>query len=141
MKHEVKFRITVVNRPPGVTMKVQKGKNELLEPTQSDESKLVFDFDLQVDLTAGEPNFLGKFAQGPKDARFVYVNSGSYAGQNGTFWSRRAKLSLMSISKEEVESVVAKPGSRFETTLDGTGRDGGPVCASVKGLEWRIAAK
>jgi hypothetical protein len=141
MKYEIPFRIIVTDPPPGVDMKVQKGRAELLEPAAATKSLRMFEFSLRVDLDSGNPNFLGPFAQGPKDARFVYVNSGTYAGQAETCWSRRAKLSLMSISREQVETVLASAGSRLETAIHGTGRDGGPVCASVKGLEWRVAGK
>ena len=122
-------------------MRVQKGKDELLEPTSTHSESLTFDFDISVDLSGGVPNFLGKFAQGPKDARFVYVNSGSYAGQNHTCWSRRAKLSLMEITGEQVKEAAETPDRCIETVMPGVGRDGGPTCASVKGLEWRVVKK
>lgn len=138
MKRELPVRVVVTNPLSGVTMKVQRGKNDLLAPSSSDDKKLVFDFEITVDTSSGEPNFLGKYAQGPKDQRFVYVNSGSYAGQHGVCWDRRAKLSLMSITEEMIEEVLAVPGRRIETAMPGIGRDGGPTCASVKGLEWKV---
>lgn len=138
MKYEIPFRITVLGPLAGVAMLVQKGKNELLRPTASSDDRIVFDLEITVDLTDDAPNFLGKFAQGPKNERFVYVNSGSYAEQAFTQWNRRAKLSLMSISSGTIESVIAAPGSRLETTINGIGRDGGPVRASVKGVEWKV---
>lgn len=121
----------------GVAMQVQRGKNELLSPAKADDSELVFEFPISVDISAEDPNFLGVYAQGPKDARFIYVNSGTYAGQHHTCWSRRAKLSLMSVTKRQVEEILAKDG-RLEVSFDGTGRDGGPTCASVKGIEWKV---
>jgi hypothetical protein len=138
MKQEVKFRIVVRDPLPGVAMQVQRGMNELLPPAK-DGNSLVFDFEISVDLTNGAPNFLGKYAQGPKDARFVYVNSGTYAGQHPTPWGRRAKLSLMSITKDQIEKALN--GSRIETTMPGVGKDGGPTCASVKGIEWKVVTK
>ena len=119
-------------------MKVQRGSDELLSPVIESAEILVFEFDISVDLTTEAPNFLGKYAQGPKDQRFIYVNSGSYAGQLGTCWDRRAKITLMPITREQVESVMAKPGSLLGTEFDGVGRDGGPTCASVKGVEWKV---
>jgi len=140
MKHEVPFRI-IVNKPlQGVAMLVQRGKDELLGPISVSNSALVFEFPISVDI-ADELNFLGKFAQGPKQARFVYVNSGTYAGQEHTCWSRRAKLSLMSIKRSQIDDVLVHPGSRIETTMAGTGSDGGPTCASVKGLVWSVVTK
>ncbi len=138
VKYEIPFRITVLEPLAGVAMLVQKGRDELLPPIVFADEKLVFDLEITVDLTDDAPNFLGKFAQGPKNERFVYVNSGSYAGQAFTKWNRRAKLSLMSISSGTIESVIAAPSSRLETTINGIGRDGGPVCASVKGVEWKV---
>ncbi len=125
----------------GVAMQVQKGKDELVPPVSKTGERLVFEFPIDVDLQPGSPpNFLGKFAQGPKQERFVYVNSGTYAGQHITCWSRRAKISLMSITAEQVTEAIetAKP---LETEFPGVGRDGGPTCASVKGIEWKVAAK
>jgi hypothetical protein len=137
MKRTVPFRVKIERPPEGVVMKVQKGKAELLDPVAADPT-LTFEFELTVDLSGERPNFLGRFAHGPKDARFVYVNSGSYAGQRGTVWNRRAKLSLMTISKEMVEAAIASKTTRIQSTINGTGTDGGPVCASVKGLEWKV---
>lgn len=138
MKYEVPFRIIVTDPLDGVSMRVQRGKDELLRPKKATDSSLAFEFEINVDLGSGSPNFLGKYAQGPKDERFVYVNSGTYAGQHATAWGRRAKLSLMSIDKSQVEDVLAKPGSLIEATMPGIGRDGGPTCATVKGLEWKV---
>ena len=138
MKQDINFRIVVTDPLPGVSMQVQRGKDGLLQP-KKDGSSLVFDFEISVDLSNGAPNFLGKYAQGPKNARFVYVNSGTYAGQYPTHWGRRAKLSLMSITKEQIEK--ASNGSRIETTMPGVGGDGGPICASVKGIEWKVVTK
>ena len=140
MKQDVKFRVVVADPLPGVAMQVQRGKDELLPPSAKSERSLIFDFEISVDLSGGSPNFLGKYAQGPKDARFVYVNSGTYARQHPTPWGRRAKLSLMSITKDQIETAL-KTDSRIETTMPGVGRDGGPTCASVKGLEWKVNGK
>ena len=137
MKQDIKFRIVVTDPLPGVAMQVQRGKEELLPPTKNGTS-LVFDFEISVDLSSGKPNFLGKYAQGPKDARFVYVNSGKYAGQHPTPWGRRAKLSLMSITMEQIAKALKD--SRIETVMPGVGRDGGPTCASVKGIEWKVVS-
>lgn len=141
MKRELPVRVVVMNPLRGVTMKVQLGKNDLLAPSSSDDEKLIFDFEITVDTSSGTPNFLGKYAQGPKDQRFVYVNSGSYAGQHGVCWDRRAKLSLMSITAEMVEQALSNPEKVIETMMPGIGRDGGPTCASVKGIEWKVVSR
>ncbi len=131
MKHEIPIRITVVKPVTGVTMRVQKGRDELVPPVSASKDAALFEFTVSVDPGGNRPNFLGKFAQGSKDARFIYVNSGTYAGQTGTLWARRAKVSLMSITAEQVEEVLAKPGRVLEAKIWGSSRDGGPMCASV----------
>ena len=141
MKVDIPFRVTVTDPLPGVAMQVQRGKNELLPPTSSSHDSLVFNFEISVDLSGDVPNFLGKYSQGPKQDRFVYVNSGTYAGQKDTGWARRAKLSLMSISTRQVEEALSTPKARIETTFGGTGNDGGPTCASVKNLVWTVVKK
>ncbi|MEO8574089.1 MAG: DUF5990 family protein [Pyrinomonadaceae bacterium] len=141
MKYPIPFRV-IVDRPlSGVKTRVQKGKEELLEPASISDSALSFEFEISVDVGGDYLNFLGKFAQGPKGSRFVYVNSGTYAGQPGTAWARRAKLSLMSITKQQIQRAVEDLESVIETTMPGVGRDGGPTCASVKGLQWKVVSK
>lgn len=139
-KYELPLRITVVEPPPDVVMQVQKGRDELLAPSERKSNAISFDFSVNVDLSSEAPNFLGKFAQGPKDARFVYVNSGTYAGQSETCWSRRAKISLMNITADQVREILKSPNSKLEICIDGTGSDGGPVCASVRSPreDWKI---
>lgn len=138
MKCDIPIRIRVLRPIPEAAMKVQRGKDELLAPVASSDKELVFEFEISADLSATEPNFLGKFAQGPKSARFVYVNSGKYAGNPFTQWNRRAKISLMNITGDQVRAVAADPKLVLETEFEGVGRDGGPTCASVKGIEWTV---
>ena len=123
-------------------MQVQKGRDELLAPAERTKEKLRFDFEIDVQMESGMPNFLGKFSQGPKQSRFIYINSGTYAGQLDSCWGRRAKVSLMDVTAEQIQQIVASPGSRLEISIRGTGTDGGPVCASVKPHAtsgWKVA--
>jgi hypothetical protein len=141
MKQEIPLRITVESPLRGVSMMVQRGRSELLAPSIKNDKKLVFDLTVNVDGSGDTPNFLGPFAQGPKDARFVYVNSGTYAGEHHSCWGRRAKISLMAITREQVTDVISDSGKVLATTFTGVGRDGGPTCASVKGIEWKVEPK
>jgi len=122
-------------------MRVQRGKDELLDPTTITSSELRFEFEMTANDDDLSPNFTGKYSHGPKDARFVYVNSGTYAGEATSCWGRRAKLSLMSITKPQVDIAATDPNVCIETVMPGTGSDGGPTCASVKGIEWRVVKK
>jgi hypothetical protein len=143
-KFEIQMRLNVQDPPAGVTMKMQKGRCELLDPMRATKKMLTFDFPISVDLSSGTPNFLGKFAQGPKDARFVYLNSGTYAGEKDSPWGRRAKISLMSVTAKQVRELLKTPGSILSVSFAGTSqRDTGPVCASVRflGDGWQIIKK
>ena len=143
MDRELPLRITVLRRPHGVAFAVQRGKAELLEPAAVSTDAMVFDFIVRVAPRkgGGAPNFLGPYAQGTPADRFVYVNAGTAAGQVGSPWSRRAKIRIGMIGWDLVEEVLATPGVVLEARFEGTGRDGGPSCASVPllGGGWRVA--
>jgi len=130
--YQIPIRVIVIGPLEGVSMLIQKGRDQLLAPTTQSKRELSFNFEIKVSLDAGTPSFLGEFAQGPKDARFIYLNSGTYAGQADSCWGRRAKISLMDVTAEQVNQVLSSPGMRLEITIQGRGTDGGPICASVK---------
>lgn len=66
MKHQIPVRIIVLRPLVGVTMMVQRGRDELLATSSRSADRLVFDFELTVDATETRPNFLWKYAQGRK---------------------------------------------------------------------------
>ena len=137
------LRITVFDPPVGVLFALQKGKSEVVTPLLANGDELSFDFSVRVqERVDGAPNFLGLFVQGPPTARFVYINSGSMAGQPASSWSRRAKIGLSGITWELIKSVTNNPGDVLEVKIYGRTRDGGPVCATVKPLPaWTITKK
>lgn len=139
----VRMRILVADPPPGVRFAIQCGKSELLAPSSEQRLLLQFDFPLRLGspLPDGSVNFLGEFAQGPASDRFVYLNSGTLAGQADTPWTRRAKLKLASIPQPVVEGALSASGGVIEARVLGTMDDGGPICASVKphAVTWRLA--
>ncbi|HEV7670754.1 MAG TPA: DUF5990 family protein [Thermoanaerobaculia bacterium] len=142
MHPDLPVRILVLRPPGGVTFAVQKGKDELLPPAEITEEHLTFDFTLRVhgDPQEGPPNFRGPFAQGPPHGRFVYVNSGTAAGQHASVWTRRAKIQLGGIGWDLIAKVQAKDGALLEARIAGTGKDGGPACATVPlvGGGWKV---
>ena len=145
MEPELPLRITVVHPPSGVAFRLQRGKNELVPPTRDRDGYLSFDFTLRVsnDRTKGPPNLRGALAQGPPAGRFVYVNSGTLAGQADSCWTRRAKVPLAGISWDLIEQILATPEAVLEACIQGTAKDGGPACATVPLLDggWRISLK
>ena len=137
----VPLRITVLNPPPGVRFRLQSGRADLVAPTHETASAISFDFTVRLAERDGDhpPRFLGPFTQGPPTARFVYVNSGKQAGQTDTYWDRRAKIPLGAITWALLERTLAKKGAVLEVQIQGTGRDGGPACATVPlAREWRV---
>lgn len=138
MKHQIPIRIVVKRPLPGVAMMIQRGKYDFLPAVSKSDERFVYKFEITVDTSEPRLNFLGEYSQGPKNARFIYVNSGTYADQH-SIWGRRAKVSLMDITGEQIQEVISKAGTVLETEFDGVGRDGGPTCASVKGIEWKVA--
>ena len=79
---------------------------------------------------------LGPFTHGPADARFAYLDIGTYAGQTDTQWSRRLKIPFRDITWD----VVKKASKRvLETRVPGKGKDGSPSCATVKPFAgWKV---
>lgn len=143
VERELTLRIRVVNPPAGVDFLVQRGRDDLTAPVTASRSALLFECSVRVGAQPnGAPNFLGPFAQGPPSARFVYVNSGTYAGQTESCWSRRAKVPLTSITWSLIEEAQ-RAGRAIEVEFNGTGRDGGPTCATVKLGDhgWHVASE
>lgn len=139
---EMPLRITLAGPPHGVLFCLQAGMGELIGQQRSTGEDLIFDFVIRVAEagTGGMPRFLGHFVQGPPSARFVYICSGTYAGESDSSWSRRAKIPLYGITAELVEQMRKTPSSRLEVRINGKARDGGPACATVPLLDgWRVA--
>lgn len=139
-ERELTLRILVTHPPPGVDFLVQRGRGDLTPAVKATRAQLTFDVPVRVGRQpGGAPNFLGPYTQGPVHSRFVYVNSGTYAGQSESCWSRRAKVPLTAITWPLIERALASSGV-LEVEFPGTGRDGGPTCASVKLADdaWRV---
>lgn len=139
MKQTLALRLIVTEPQPDVRFAMQRGKSELLPATES-AGTLSFDFSVQVDLSKDPMGLTGEFTQGPPASRFVYVNSGTYAGQSGTAWARRAKVPITGISAALAREAIAK-GGKLQARVRGTAADGGPFCASVPLLSgWVVVA-
>ena len=137
MESELPIRLVLVNPPAGVDFGVQRGHGrefETLFVQQRRERDIFFDFSLTVsdNRKDGQPNFLGDFAQGPPAGRFIYIDVGACAGQKDTPWSRRMKIPLQGITWDLIRKASRKPGHRLATRIPGTGKDGGPSCATVR---------
>ena len=140
--NELLLRIIVDHPPEGVVFQLQHGPRGLEPAARATRTSIAFEFTVRVgERPTGEPNFLGPFAQGRPADRFVYINSGTLAGQRDTPWSRRAKVPLTSITWSLITQARAADGL-LESRIAGTGRDGGPACASVPLVGgWRVAKR
>lgn len=139
----VQLIVRVQDPPPDVAFAVQRGQSELLAPFEVRAGSPTFACTLR--LGPGKEgrafNFLGEFAQGPAEDRFVYINSGVRAGQPQSPWERRAKLKLAAIPTELVQAAAGNPTRALLAIVRGVAPDGGPICASVPpvAVSWSLA--
>jgi len=140
------LRIILENPPPGVDFGLQKGHGSRYETIQTQRSgtdNLTFEFDITIKTRPdANPDFSGEYVQGPRGNRFIYIDIGTYAGQADTPWSRRLKIPLSNIIMETLQNMVADPSLVLETRVPGTGKDGGPNCATVKSFNgWAMISR
>ena len=142
---EVRLRIVLVAPPAGVDFGVQEGKGNdytTIHKQRSKDADLTFEFTVTVKDNREDslPNFLGPLAQGPTAGRFIYINIGKSAGQFDSCWDRRIKVPLGGITWDMIEKASTK--LVLEAQLPGTGKDGGPSCATVKPAEgWKVCRR
>jgi Family of unknown function (DUF5990) len=121
---------------------LQQGKGsafDLVQTQRSEGNDLTFEFQPSIrdGVSEGMAALGGPFVQGPPKQRFVYVSIGTYAGQAGSPWGRRLKVPL-----EGITIKMIRLGGILETRVPGTGRDGGPNCATVKDFEgWTVVSQ
>lgn len=140
----VPLRIILVSPPPGVDFGIQEGKGNDYTTISVQRSKvgnlaLECTINRKGDRQDGPPNFAGAVAQGPPSGRFIYIDIGKSAGQFDSCWQRRIKIPLEGITWEMIDSVLEKPNRIIEATIPGTGKDGGPICATVRPIDgWKV---
>lgn len=138
MARELTLRIIIEDPPPGVDFGLQKGSGSSYDTVQTQRSQgqdLVFEF--QPSIKEGVSDSMaalgGPFVQGPRRQRFVYIDIGTYAGEEGTGWSRRLKVPL-----DGIPSRFIAAGGLLESRVPGIGRDGGPNCGTPKDFDgWK----
>ncbi|MDX1908700.1 MAG: DUF5990 family protein [Bacteroidia bacterium] len=140
---ELSLQIILVNPTKEVVFGLQKGAGSRYETVQKQRStseELTFTCTIKVNGDRSKdplPKLSGSFVQGSGDNKFVYIDIGTYAGQADTSWSRRLKIPLTGITWATMDSL--RSSSMLQTKVPGTGRDGGPNCATVKPFDgWHI---
>jgi Family of unknown function (DUF5990) len=144
---DLRLRLVLKQPPPGVEFGLQKGRGSIYETVQkriSTGKNLHFDIRIEVETVRGNrlPTLRGPFVQGSPGERFVYVDIGKYAGQEDSPWSRRLKVPLSGITSDMVERMSGDSHAVLEARVAGTGRDGGPNCATVKPFDgWKLTRR
>ena len=117
-----RLRLVLVAPTAGVDYGLQRGRGSHYETVQTQRSTgedIAFEFSIDVRPDGGVG---GPFVQGPSHGKFVYVDIGTHAGQQGTCWSRRLKVPLDGVVASADVQEARVPGER----------GGGPSCGTVK---------
>ena len=131
----IRMRLVIEAPVPGVAHSLQDKKNHPVDPKMSAGGEpLAFNFPIRI---AAGPKFYGEQvrSEGP-ERRFVYIAVGTPAGQHVSPWSRRMKIDIHDIAQDLLDGAAA--GKRLTGTIDGTGADGTPVCATVRVRRWSL---
>jgi hypothetical protein len=136
MEPTITLQIILTKPTPATVFGLQKGSGSIYETVQKQipvSNDLSFTFTVTVKLDGSKekpPKFSGSFVQGPAGSKFVYIDIGTCAGQIGTPWSRRLKVPLAGITWKDIDALSSN--YILQTIVPGTGKDGGPNCATVK---------
>ena len=134
---EIRARIVIDHPVPGVLHSLQSKERGPLDPKRSASGEpLAFDFPLRI---GPGPKFFGDHVQreGPQ-RRFVYVRVGQAAGDHASLWSRRMKIDIHDTDPALLDE--ATKGGILVLTVDGTAKDGSPVCATVRPVAKKVVA-
>jgi len=136
VESEITLQIILIKPTPAVVFGLQNGSGNNYETVQKQiatSNDLIFAFTIKVKgdrSTDKFPKFSGSLVQGSADNKFIYIDIGTYAGQSDTTWSRRLKIPLTGITWRDIDLLTGK--SMLQASVPGTGKDGGPNCATVK---------
>jgi hypothetical protein len=136
---EIKLRIVIEQPVVGVLHSLQAKDESPLDPKYSRAGEpLVFDFPVRV---SPGPKFFGDQVrrEGPV-RRFVYVRVGQLAGDPASPWSRRMKIDIHDMA-DDLLDCAARSGRAIVTTINGTGGDGTPTCATARPTARQIAER
>ena len=136
------FRIIVEKPVAGTVYGLQKGSGNSYETLQrqvSDSGDLLFDIAIALKKNkVGRIVLHGPLIHGPSHERFLYVDIGSYAGQENAPFSGRLKIPLPNSLEEFI--TEAADGGALVTRISGTkGKEGRPNTGTVKPFDgWKV---
>jgi len=134
---KIPLRIVIENPVAGVLHSLQAKDGHPLDPKRATAGETL-SFDVPIRLAPG-PKFFGDQVrrEGP-ERRFVYIRIGQSAGDFASPWSRRMKIDIHDLEQALLDRAAAGQGV-VEITVDGTGKDGTPACATVRAIGRRLA--
>lgn len=132
---QLNVRITIIDPPVGVMASLHDRKSRPVQAQVARESEIHFDLSVRLNGPASDGRYSGEFVRTAHGRRYIYVAWGKLAGQAESCWERRAKIMLESLGPSLADAVL-KNGNRLEARIDGTARDGSPVCGNVP-VQWR----
>lgn len=126
---------------------MEDDKGNKINLTQSKGEDITFDFEASVkeNRNIGEPNFTGPFAKGTPSERFFYVCS---EGRRAKIWisggiPRKQYVVASPVTWQMVKEVASNPNKVLMARYMGTGKDGGPNCATCELIDggWIVAPR
>ena len=135
---EIPFRILIERPVVGVLHSLQSKEGGPMDAKRAVAGEALA-FDVTIRIAPG-PKFFGDQIrrEGPI-RRFVYIRVGQSAGDCASPWNRRMKIDVHDLPQTLVDSAATGKG-RLEISVDGTGKDGSPACATVARIAQRIIA-
>jgi len=132
IRSDVRIRIVVEQPVIGVLHSLQDKDGQALDPKHSMQGEpLAYDFVIRV---APGPKFFGDQVkrEGP-ERRFVYIRIAQMAGDPASPWSRRMKIDIHDLAQDLLDSAV-RDQATIELSVNGTGGDGTPACATIPSM-------
>ena len=99
-------------------------------PCPADGTRFRFSLEAVADPTTGALSFRGGYAQGPRDARFIYLCWGAW-GEGGWQHYRRAKVPLSGLDPAAIERAISA-GRPIRARIRMSDARGEPVAATLK---------
>ncbi len=122
-----------------VYLGIQKGKT-VIQSVPADREQVIFEAEFRIAARKdGEPNFLGPFAHGTPEQRFIYLSWGEKKDDGSLEIFRRAKVHLKHLDWSHIHPAL-ESGQSITARLRLTDDKGGPLCGSVREshITWEI---
>ncbi|MEO6606130.1 MAG: DUF5990 family protein [Aeromicrobium sp.] len=137
-QREVLLRLMIENPVPGVALSLQDKKSQPVAAQTPGAEPVEFEVSVRVAPKDDGWRLYGKHvrSEGPR-RQFFYVGIGEHAGQQNSAFSRRMKIDIHDIAPDLIQQAV--DGAELQASIDGTGPDGTPACASIQMLTpWHV---